>query len=61
MMPSWCPPSYYPLHPALEDVALDSELWEAHARLTSAPHLLVTPSDLKAFVKVTVHKDEKLP
>jgi len=43
--------SYYPLHPPSEEVCVDYELWEAYAKLPVTPHVLVLPSDLKAFVK----------
>lgn len=44
--------SYYPLYPPADDVNVDYELWEVHARLPVTPHVLILPSDLKAFVKV---------
>ncbi|KAI8788317.1 DNA polymerase alpha subunit B [Biomphalaria glabrata] len=43
--------SYYPLYPPLEDVNLDYELYDAHGKLPITPHLLILPSDLKAFIK----------
>ncbi|XP_005112449.1 DNA polymerase alpha subunit B [Aplysia californica] len=43
--------SYYPLYPPSEDVNVDYGMWEAHAQLPVMPHLLLMPSDLKAFIK----------
>lgn len=43
--------SYYPLYPPPDDVNIDYELWETTARLPVTPHLLLLPSDLKAFAK----------
>jgi len=43
--------SYYPLYPPLEEMNVDYEMWEAHAHLPVTPHLLILPSDLKAFIK----------
>ena len=46
--------SYYPLYPAPDDVNIDYDLWETSARLPVTPHILLLPSDLKAFAKVSV-------
>ncbi|BFZ07624.1 hypothetical protein BsWGS_10663 [Bradybaena similaris] len=43
--------SYYPLYPPADDINVDYELWETHARLPVTPHVLILPSDHKAFVK----------
>ncbi|KAK3736833.1 hypothetical protein RRG08_000583 [Elysia crispata] len=43
--------SYYPLYPAPDDVNIDYDLWETSARLPVTPHILLLPSDLKAFAK----------
>ncbi len=43
--------SFYPLLPPAEDVNIDYEKWEAHARMSVRPHLLVLPSDLLHFFK----------
>ncbi|RUS86560.1 hypothetical protein EGW08_005699 [Elysia chlorotica] len=43
--------SYYPLYPAPDDVNIDYDMWETAARLPVTPHILLLPSDLKAFAK----------
>ncbi|XP_074650812.1 DNA polymerase alpha subunit B-like [Tubulanus polymorphus] len=43
--------SYYPLYPPGEDVNLEFETFENHARLPSVPHILLVPSDLRYFIK----------
>ncbi|KAK3093718.1 hypothetical protein FSP39_019217 [Pinctada imbricata] len=43
--------SFYPLYPPSEDVGIDFEAFEVQALMPVTPHVLVTPSDLKQFVK----------
>ncbi|GFS03284.1 DNA polymerase alpha subunit B [Elysia marginata] len=43
--------NYYPLYPSSDDVNIDYDLWETAARLPVTPHILLLPSDLKAFAK----------
>lgn len=43
--------SFYPLHPASEDVNLDYSLYERHATLAQKPQILILPSELKQFIK----------
>ncbi|KAH9509090.1 DNA polymerase alpha subunit B [Bulinus truncatus] len=43
--------SYYPLYPPFEDVNVDYEMLDAYGKLPVTPHLLILPSDLKAFIK----------
>ena len=45
--------SFYPLYPAEESVGLDFQHWQRHCQLPVLPHVLVTPSDFKGFVKVS--------
>jgi len=44
--------SYYPLHPAHEDVNMDYEHFENHCYMPITPDVLVVPSDLRYFAKV---------
>ncbi|XP_032089728.1 DNA polymerase alpha subunit B [Thamnophis elegans] len=43
--------SYYPLYPPPEDMSVDYERFYPYASLPVTPDLLITPSDLKYFVK----------
>ncbi|GFN97156.1 DNA polymerase alpha subunit b [Plakobranchus ocellatus] len=43
--------SYYPLYPPSEDVNVDYDRWETSAKLPVTPHILLLPSDIKAFAK----------
>ncbi|XP_037073406.1 DNA polymerase alpha subunit B-like [Pollicipes pollicipes] len=43
--------SFYPLYPAEESVGLDFQHWQQHCQLPVLPHLLITPSDFRGFVK----------
>ena len=43
--------SFYPLYPPNEELNVDSELWEKHARFKIEPDLLILPSDLMHFCK----------
>lgn len=45
--------SLYPLYPAPEGMCIDQEQAETHARLPCNPHVLVLPSDLRYFVRVS--------
>ena len=49
--------SYYPLYPPSEEVNIDFEALDTYGTLPVTPHVLVLPSDLKQFTKVTIsHK-----
>ena len=43
--------SFYPLFPPQEDMNIDFEMLEKHARIESQPHVLILPSDLLHFYK----------
>ncbi|XP_045153103.1 DNA polymerase alpha subunit B [Echinops telfairi] len=43
--------SYYPLYPPQEDMAIDYENFYTYAQLPVTPDILVTPSELRYFVK----------
>ncbi|KAL5966423.1 DNA polymerase alpha subunit B, partial [Taenia solium] len=45
--------TYYPVHPAPEDLPLDYPLWWDYARLPPdhSPHCVILPSRLKTFIK----------
>ncbi|XP_063173148.1 DNA polymerase alpha subunit B [Candoia aspera] len=43
--------SYYPLYPPPEDMNVDYEHFYPHASLPLTPDFLITPSDLKYFIK----------
>uniref|UniRef100_A0A915EXH0 DNA polymerase alpha subunit B n=1 Tax=Echinococcus canadensis TaxID=519352 RepID=A0A915EXH0_9CEST len=45
--------TYYPVHPASEDLPLDYPLWWEHARLPPdhSPHCVILPSRLRTFIK----------
>ena len=45
--------SYYPIYPPSEDVCVDYEVFAQHARLPCKPDILIVPSDLKYFAKVS--------
>ena len=44
--------SYYPLYPPHDDVNIDYDQFDVHARLPCTPHVLIVPSDLRYFIKV---------
>ena len=52
--------SYYPLHPPAEDVNLDYEQFEKYALLPCNPDILILPSDLRYFAKVSIVLFEKV-
>nr|CAG4642586.1 EOG090X07VJ [Evadne anonyx] len=43
--------SFYPLHPAAEEMSIDLEHCDKHCKLPFPPHLLIVPSDLRHFIK----------
>ncbi|XP_042748198.1 DNA polymerase alpha subunit B-like [Lagopus leucura] len=43
--------SYYPLYPPAEEMNVDYESFSTFASLPVTPHVLVTPSELRYFVK----------
>ncbi|KAJ7307420.1 hypothetical protein JRQ81_009438 [Phrynocephalus forsythii] len=43
--------SYYPLYPPAEEMNIDYEKFYQHAALPVTPDVLITPSDLKYFIK----------
>ncbi|XP_063001682.1 DNA polymerase alpha subunit B [Elgaria multicarinata webbii] len=43
--------SYYPLYPPLEEMSIDYENFYQYAPLPVTPDILITPSDLKYFIK----------
>ncbi|KAJ8308548.1 hypothetical protein KUTeg_013422 [Tegillarca granosa] len=44
---------YYPLYPPSEDVNVDYESFEKYGHMPVTPHVLIVPSDLKHFIKVS--------
>lgn len=57
--------SFYPLYPPQEDMAIDYENFYAHAQLPVTPDVLIIPSELRYFVKVSLnsafsHRTESL-
>jgi len=52
--------SYYPLFPPAADVNMDVEHFDTYGRLNVTPHLLILPSDLRHFIKVTNSQSNKL-
>lgn len=45
--------NFYPLMPPAEEMSVDVGLLVEHALLPYKPHMLILPSELKHFVKVT--------
>lgn len=45
--------SFYPLYPPSRDVPLDLSIAPEALHITSVPDVLILPSDLAPFVKVT--------
>ena len=45
--------SYYPLYPPSEDVNADLEHFEEGVKMSVMPHVLISPSDLRYFIKVS--------
>ena len=45
--------SYYPLYPPSEELNVDYESFCSYAALPVTPDVLVTPSELRYFVKVS--------
>ncbi|XP_054838025.1 DNA polymerase alpha subunit B isoform X1 [Eublepharis macularius] len=43
--------SYYPLYPPVEEINIDYENFYHHAHLPVTPDVLITPSDLRYFIK----------
>ncbi|KAK7868634.1 hypothetical protein R5R35_008442 [Gryllus longicercus] len=43
--------NFYPLYPPNESLNLDTKLWYDYCHLQFTPHILVLPSDLRAFIK----------
>lgn len=43
--------SFYPLNPPASNFNLDMSLWEYHSFMEQQPHVLILPSDLRAFCK----------
>ncbi|KAJ8045828.1 DNA polymerase alpha subunit B [Holothuria leucospilota] len=43
--------SYYPIHPPPEDVPIDYAHFEEYAHLTVTPHVFISPSDMRYFIK----------
>ena len=44
--------SFYPLYPPTKDVNMQCDMLVEHTRIPVTPHILITPSDLRAFAKV---------
>ena len=44
--------SFYPLIPPHESVSIEYEQLIAHAKIDTLPHLFITSSDLRPFIKV---------
>lgn len=47
-----CQQSFYPLYPPAEGIPLDFSLGAEALHISSIPHILILPSDMKHFVKV---------
>lgn len=45
--------SFYPLNPPPEDVSVDSELAKNHASLDFVPNIMILPSSMKCFIRVS--------
>lgn len=45
--------NFYPLMPPAEELAVDTNLLLKHALMPLKPHMLVLPSELRFFVKVS--------
>lgn len=45
--------SFYPLYPPSKDMCIDHELLEQHGFIEYIPHILILPSTLRYFIKVT--------
>lgn len=45
--------SYYPLYPPSEELNIDYETFYSYASLPVTPDVLITPSELRYFVKVS--------
>lgn len=45
--------SYYPLYPPHKTVGIDSEQFMLYGMMPVPPHVLLLPSDLKVFTKVS--------
>uniref|UniRef100_A0ACB8G934 DNA polymerase alpha subunit B n=1 Tax=Sphaerodactylus townsendi TaxID=933632 RepID=A0ACB8G934_9SAUR len=45
------PSSYYPLYPPAEEINIDYENFYHYAKLPVSPDVLITPSDLRYFIK----------
>nr|CAH7764680.1 unnamed protein product [Callosobruchus chinensis] len=43
--------SFYPLYPPVKDLGIDHELFEQYGMIDTKPHVLITPSNLRHFVK----------
>lgn len=45
--------SYYPLYPPAEEVNMDYERFQQYGQLPLTPDILIVPSELRYFIKVT--------
>lgn len=53
--------SFYPIYPPPENVCIDFEGWQNHARIKKMPRIFITASDMANFNKVNnLPKNEKL-
>ncbi|VEN59333.1 unnamed protein product [Callosobruchus maculatus] len=43
--------SFYPLYPPVKDLGIDHELFEQYGMIDTKPHMLITPSNLRHFIK----------
>lgn len=45
--------SFYPLNPPSEEVPFDSEMAKNHAALDVVPNIMILPSSIKCFIRVS--------
>jgi len=46
--------SYYPLYPPNEEMSIDYENYHDVCVMPVTPHIFITPSEFKQYIKVTI-------